>query len=247
MFHAAKFRSARSAFAAFALLLTLQPWLLGAQGQIAGSPALSEPRCPEGSTTPKLFAAWFRRATELNAELFVAEHGRAPEEGELRPLLPEQIELNLKILCNCRPHRRTEREQPPPAVGSCVPDAGTLCLDGRWPGDGRFEVRVMFHAVPAGAPCGAGQIRPLAGRFRREGLFWCSGPEHPELMIKLVDGCAANGHYWVVWSAARGVEVSVTITDKRAEYELVHVVRGPAPETDLAAFPCEPAGPISER
>lgn len=228
--------AAVSASAVFALLLASQPQ------------PVPDPRCPAGSTSPEAFADWYRRALGYNAELYAAEHGRPPGEGELLPLLPEQIELNLEILCNCLP-RLGERERPPPDAGSCVPDAATLCLDGRWLGDGRFEVRVAFQAVPAAAPCDEGQVRTLADRrLRREGLFWCSEPEDPELMFKLVDGCAVNGYYWVVWSAARGVELTATVTDTRTDQETVYVVRSAAPETDLEALPCEPAdGPVSER
>lgn len=196
------------------------------------TPENTVPRCPRGSTSPQVFRDWYDKAMELNGA-----------EDRPRPLLREQIEANLRILCNCRPRGEGERAASlPPAAGSCVASATTLCLDGRQPGDRRFEVGVVFQTVPANVPCAAGHARPVTGRrWVREGLFWCSEPENPELLIKLEDDCTTEDHFSVVWSVARGVELTVSITDTWTEDEKVYVVDRAGPRTDRRAFSCRPA------
>lgn len=222
---------AGSASAVLAFLLTSQHQAFGEREQERPLPP-DEIQCPEGSTSPDLFSVWYRRAIRLNLEAFEAEHRHPPAEGELAPLLPELIEANMRVLCDC-PSRRQ-------AAGR-VPNATTLFIDGRSPEDRRFEVEVAFQAVPSGVACSEGQARPVAVRgLNRGGFFWCSGPENPELLIKLLDGCAVNGHFWAVWSAASGVELTVTVTDTRRGDRKVFVVRdAAAPETDMEAFACE--------
>jgi hypothetical protein len=44
-------------------------------------------------------------------------------------------------------------------------------------------------------------------------LFWFFGPANWELMVKVLDGCAVNGHWWVLGAAATDVEYTVRVTD----------------------------------
>ncbi len=38
-------------------------------------------------------------------------------------------------------------------------------------------------------------------------------PENLELLLKIIDGCSYNGHYWVFFSGLTNVGVSLRITD----------------------------------
>ncbi|MEM8932514.1 MAG: hypothetical protein AAGE94_15130, partial [Acidobacteriota bacterium] len=45
------------------------------------------------------------------------------------------------------------------------------------------------------------------------GLFWFFDSENLEMLIKVLDGRAINGHFWVLWGAATDVGLDITITD----------------------------------
>lgn len=89
-------------------------------------------------------------------------------------------------------------------AGDCVPSATVLCLGG-----GRFRAEVDWQA-PRGF--GEGQVVDAA-KSDTTGLFWFFAPANWELMVKLLDGCAVNGHHWVFASAATNVAYTLTVTD----------------------------------
>ncbi len=128
---------------------------------------------------------------------------------------------------------------PPP--GPCTPNATTLCIDDQ-PGDGRFAIQVAFSTALNGGSSGYGQAIPLAGLgIARGGLFWFFDGTNPELLIKVLNGCAVNGNYWVFWSAGTTVGLDLTVTDTQANetvrYRNTDGVAAP-PVTDTAAFSC---------
>lgn len=97
----------------------------------------------------------------------------------------------------------------PPAIaaaeaGSCVADALTLCLNG-----GRFQVRVNW-SVPSQGTSGVGTGVALTGDT---GYFWFFSPNNIELVLKVVDGRAVNGMFWVFYGALSDVEYSIAVTD----------------------------------
>lgn len=78
----------------------------------------------------------------------------------------------------------------------------TLCLQG-----GRFQVQVDWRAGPSGR----GQVVP--GATDDSGLFWFFSPNNWEILIKVLDGCGINGHYWVFAAATTDVEYTIRVTD----------------------------------
>jgi hypothetical protein len=95
----------------------------------------------------------------------------------------------------------------------CVADATTLCIDGE-PGDGRFEVRLHYESVLGGGVEGdAGAIPLDAVGVTRGGLLYYSNPENPELLIKILDGCRRNGHFWLFYSATTTLGFDLVVTD----------------------------------
>jgi len=86
---------------------------------------------------------------------------------------------------------------------SCAGDAYTLCLNG-----GRFSVRVAFKT--AGASLNAAIRRPLTSDT---GAFWFFSENNIELIVKVVDGRAVNGRYWVFVGALTDVEYTMTVVD----------------------------------
>ena len=126
-------------------------------------------------------------------------------------------------------------------VGSCVADATTLCIDDE-PGDRRFEITVSYSTMLNGGTAGDGQAISLAPLdIRRGGLFWFFDITNPELLIKVLNGCAIDGHFWVFWSAGTtvGLELRVTDTTTGATVTYLSTDGQPAePVTDTAAFAC---------
>jgi len=94
-----------------------------------------------------------------------------------------------------------------PETGECVPGPAVLCL-----GDGRFRVEVAWKDFQGGA--GPGSVVPGTASDD-SGLFWFFAPGNWELLVKVLDGCAVNGHHWVFAAATTTVEYTLTVTDTR--------------------------------
>ena len=85
----------------------------------------------------------------------------------------------------------------------CVPGEGRLCV-----GDGRFQL-LAAYATP-GSGSGAGQGVSVT---RDTGYFWFFGPENVELMVKVLDGRAINGKFWVFYGSLSNVAWTLKVTD----------------------------------
>ncbi len=125
--------------------------------------------------------------------------------------------------------RRYPGSLPPPEP--CADGAETLCLGA---GD-RFEVRTAWATDKA---AGAGQRQELTVDT---GFFWFFKASNVEAMVKVLDGCAANGHFWVFAAGLTDVEVALTVRD--ADTDATRTYRNDlgdpfAPVQDTAAFPC---------
>jgi hypothetical protein len=114
-------------------------------------------------------------------------------------------------------------------VAACDPGAGHLCL-----GDDRFAVRATW-TTPNGASGAATPVELPSGG----GYFWFFNPGNPELTVKVLDGCAAFGHYWVFASGLTNVEVELRVTDTEAGVTRTYYSPAGstfAPIQDTAAF-----------
>ena len=114
---------------------------------------------------------------------------------------------------------------------ACVPDATTLCLN-----DGRFRATVEW-ATDANEGMGAAtQISDDSGEM------WFFNPNNVEMLIKVLDGCAEFGHYWVFAAGLTNVEVTLTVIDTETDEPKVYTnpFETPfEPILDTAAFDCE--------
>ena len=111
----------------------------------------------------------------------------------------------------------------------CEGDTYTLCLNG-----GRFAVRA-FWRNRAGTEDLAARI-PLSADT---GGFYFFDPTNFELLVKVLDGCAINQHFWVFAAGLTDVEVDVLITDTfTGEVRTYHNEQGQAfaPVQDIDAF-----------
>lgn len=130
----------------------------------------------------------------------------------------------------------------PRPVTPCEPSPFVLCLDGK-PGDGRYRVEATWSTAQAGRVSGDAVAVPLpAGDATRGGVFWFFTPQLPEVLVKLVDGCAANGHRWVFLGPATNVGTTVIVTDTVSGQRRVYAsadLRPAPPVHDTTAFRCD--------
>ncbi len=120
--------------------------------------------------------------------------------------------------------------------GTCVADEETRCLQ-----DSRFAVVVGWWT-------GDGESGPatvVQAGTNDSGLFTFFNRENWEILIKVLDGCALNGHMWVYGASTTdlGYRVRVTDTLTGAAREYRNEPGLPAPAiTDAKAFPdgCQP-------
>jgi len=90
------------------------------------------------------------------------------------------------------------------AAGACPVNGANLCLN-----SGRFRVQVAWQVASQGLS-GAGTAIPLTSDT---GYFWFFSANNVELVLKVVDGRAFNGHYWVFSGALSDVAYTITVTD----------------------------------
>lgn len=83
----------------------------------------------------------------------------------------------------------------------CPIDA--LCLR-----DGRFTVTVEFRAV--NGLTGEAVSRKLS---EQSGTFFYLNPDNAEFLVKVIDGCAINQHFWAFFAATTNAEFTVRVTD----------------------------------
>ena len=116
-----------------------------------------------------------------------------------------------------------------PPKEACTSQQDRLCLRGR------FEASIQWNN--GRGAMGAGKAVP--GSNDTTGLFWFFRPENWELQVKVLNGCASNGHYWVFASASTNVEYTLRIEDTQSGVvrEYFHPFGDPAPAiTDTQAF-----------
>ncbi|MFY9825578.1 MAG: hypothetical protein WAM82_29665 [Thermoanaerobaculia bacterium] len=86
---------------------------------------------------------------------------------------------------------------------ACQPGSTTLCLNG-----GRFKVEATWKDFTGRT--GVGQTLPLTGDT---GAFWFFNSSNLEVVLKVLDGRAVNGNFWVYYGALSNVEYTLTVTD----------------------------------
>ena len=119
------------------------------------------------------------------------------------------------------------------AASFCTTTATALCIGGR------FLVTVTFATLSLH---GAGTAVDLSGLgVTQGGLFWFFTAENPEVLVKVLDECAFNNHYWVFLSATTNAGFTVTVKDVVTGAEQLYFNQnGTAapPVQDTSALPC---------
>ncbi len=119
-------------------------------------------------------------------------------------------------------------------AGGCVANAETLCLQ-----DSRYAVTVDWWREGGGYADHDHGVVVHAGT-NDSGLFRFFGEDNWEVLIKVLDGCARNGHAWVFGASTTDlgylIRVRDTVTGAVREYRNEPGVQAPA-ITDAKAFP----------
>lgn len=115
-------------------------------------------------------------------------------------------------------------------LGHCVSSDSVLCLNG-----GRFRVTATYRT--AQGQSGEAAVVRLTPET---GYLWFFGPTNVEAVIKVLNGCGVNGHFWVFAGGLTDVEVEITVIDTRDA--VARTYRNPlgtqfAPIQDTGAFP----------
>lgn len=114
----------------------------------------------------------------------------------------------------------------------CHETATSRCLQG-----GRFRAAVSYRDFVGVA----GTAQVAAAQGQDTGLFYFFDKANWELMVKVLDGCALNGHYWVFGSASTDVEFRLEVTDTQTLSTRTY--QNPLGQlasaiADVNAFPC---------
>jgi len=124
------------------------------------------------------------------------------------------------------------------APGPCQPAADRLCLAG-----GRFAVTIAWQDFTGGS--GHGLRLPLTDDT---GAFWFFRDDNPEVVVKVLDARAVNGHFWVFYGALTNVAFRLEVTDTATGAQRVY--ENPsghfASLGDAAAFPPPGAAPSGD-
>jgi hypothetical protein len=96
-------------------------------------------------------------------------------------------------------------EATPPLGRSFAAAAAPLLLNDR------FNVEVSWRD-PRSGQTGNGMAVPLT---RDTGAFWFFGDQNLEMMVKVLDGRALNGHFWVFFAALSDTAVTLRVTDRQ--------------------------------
>ncbi len=115
----------------------------------------------------------------------------------------------------------------------CWPSRLRACLQKR-----RFEVEATYDATIFGGTSGFASPNLESDQSLKMSFF---DPANLELFLKVIDGCGANGHYWVFASGLTNAGVSLRITDRvRGVVKTYDNPAGQAfvPRLDIEAFAC---------
>lgn len=88
----------------------------------------------------------------------------------------------------------------------CIASPDTLCFQ-----NGRFSARLTWNTKDDAGDGVATQ------ETLDSGMFWFFRPTNLEMLIKVLNGCVVNDHFWVFLAPVTNVGFNLTVTDHRAD------------------------------
>jgi hypothetical protein len=115
-----------------------------------------------------------------------------------------------------------------PNPTSCTENASTICLN-----NGRFALSVAWQTNDGKSGSGTG-----VKMTNDTGYFWFFGSTNVELVIKVLDGRAVNGKFWVFYGALSNVGYTLTVRDTQTGQVKTYVnpLNNLASVADTSAF-----------
>ncbi|HVS62660.1 MAG TPA: Calx-beta domain-containing protein [Thermoanaerobaculia bacterium] len=113
---------------------------------------------------------------------------------------------------------------------SCGEEETALCLR-----DGRFQATLLWESADQD---GAGQPVPLTDET---GTFWFFEPDNVEAVVKVLDACDVNGHFWVFAAGITNLATDLQVLDLEtsATRRYTSTLGTPfVPVLDVEAFEC---------
>ncbi len=83
--------------------------------------------------------------------------------------------------------------------------------------DSRFEVSASWRRPNGSSGAGTG-----VALTSDSGYFWFFRPENVELVVKTLDGCASNDHFWVLAGGLTNIEVELTVQDLETGLQVLY-------------------------
>jgi hypothetical protein len=120
------------------------------------------------------------------------------------------------------------------ALPGCLDRDAVFCAN-----HNRFAVTARFRT--ADGVEGDAHARPLGND---SGTFWFFDRDNRELIVKVLDACAVNGHYWFFAAGLTDVEVALEVWDKATGFANLYLNplgRTFVPILDTTAFECSEA------
>jgi len=114
---------------------------------------------------------------------------------------------------------------------NCVPTTTAMCLQGS-----RFQVAATFQAPSAAQ--GQAQTVQLTDD---SGYLWFFAAPNIEAIVKVLNGCALNQHFWVFAGGLTNVETMITVTDTQTGKMKTYTNpqnKAFQPIQDTSALPC---------
>jgi hypothetical protein len=126
-------------------------------------------------------------------------------------------------------------------AGACIPAGTTLCVSDVQ-GDNRFQIIATYKTAQSGGLSGSANTVDLTNiGVTTGGILWFFAKSNPEMLVKVLNGCAVNNFYWVFYSADTNVGFTVTATDTVSGHTRTYTnpdVTAASPIQDTGAFPC---------
>jgi hypothetical protein len=89
-------------------------------------------------------------------------------------------------------------------TNGCSPAPTAPCVQ-----QGRFQAEVSWRNFDGATGVGTS----VSSDAEDSALFWFFQAENWELLVKVIDGCSNNGHFWVFAAATTNVEYTLRVTD----------------------------------
>jgi|CXWL01.1.fsa_nt_gi hypothetical protein len=134
------------------------------------------------------------------------------EEGGMGTLPPAILDTTVDSPpVTARLPRREISQQSVASV--CAPGATTLCIDDQ-PGDRRWRLGLHYHTTRSGGLQGDGPVTALApAGISQGGIISFLDPTNPELLVKVLNGCGINHHYWLFYAATTDLGFELAVED----------------------------------